>query len=363
MSSTSALHTSGSPEFSFAFVAPEPSHSPSPHRRPTATPQPGRLKPRARNKANPIRPPPTIPLATVQKLAQGLSALAVTSPAEPKSHTTSTPTPKPSLQFNLNPPAIPAVKVINMSDSNSGGSLGSKVLGSTSESDMSRTTTPDVDESSSDDSSSGGSSTGPDQAELRAAEFRATEARKAKMKSDHFRLLEHRPEEDELNEIKATPIFTEAVREYANSLATNPKAKPFAQYGLLAGDISGLTPASSDNRLFWNISAPSSFFICGSQGSGKSHTLSCLLENALGPGPATTLPRPLTGIVFHYDTFVSDTGGSPCEAAWLASNKGIKVRVLCPPTNVRTLKAGSPSRFRHPRLTPTRRICTSSSRQ
>ena len=250
-----------------------------------------------------------------------------------------------------------------MSTSNSGGSLGTKVSGSTSESDMSRTTTPDVDESSSNDSSSGGSSTGPDQAELRAAEFRMMEARKAEMKSDHFRLLEHRPEEDELNEIKATPIFTEAVREYAHSLAANLKDKPFAQYGLLAGDISGLTPASSDNRLFWNISAPSSFFICGSQGSGKSHTLSCLLENALGPGPATTLPRPLTGIVFHYDTFVSDTGGSPCEAAWLASNKGIKVRVLCPPTNVRTLKAGSPSRFRHPRLTPTRRICTSSSRQ
>ncbi|KAK0753641.1 hypothetical protein B0T18DRAFT_313836 [Schizothecium vesticola] len=159
------------------------------------------------------------------------------------------------------------------------------------------------------------------------------------MKSDHFRLLEHRQEEEELNEIKATPIFTEAVREYAHSLAANLKDKPFSQYGLLAGDISGLTPASSDNRLFWNISAPSSFFICGSQGSGKSHTLSCLLENALAPGPATTLPRPLTGIVFHYDTFVSDTGGSPCEAAWLASKKGIKVRVLCPPTNVSTLKS------------------------
>lgn len=224
----------------------------------------------------------------------------------------------------------------NISASGSGGSLVSKISGSASESSSESTTTPDVEESS-----SGGSSGGPDPAELRAAELRALEARKAKMKADHFRLLEHRQDEDELNEIKATPIFTEAVREYAHSLAANLKDKPFSQHGLLAGDISGLTPASSDNRLFWNISAPSSFFICGSQGSGKSHTLSCLLENSLAPGPATTLPRPLTGIVFHYDTFVSDTGGSPCEAAWLASNKGIKVRVLCPPTNVSTLKVGS----------------------
>lgn len=239
----------------------------------------------------------------------------------------------------------------NISASGSGGSLVSKISGSVSESSSESTTTPDVEESSSDESSSGGSSGGgssgggssggPDPAELRAAELRALEARKAKMKADHCRLLEHRQDEDELNEIMATPIFTEAVREYAHSLAANLKDKPFSQYGLLAGDISGLTPASSDNRLFWNISAPSSFFICGSQGSGKSHTLSCLLENSLAPGPATTLPRPLTGIVFHYDTFVSDTGGSPCEAAWLASNKGIKVRVLCPPTNVSTLKVGS----------------------
>lgn len=254
----------------------------------------------------------------------------------------SPPSLNPDFQFTpKTTPPKPPVMSSNISASGSGGSLVSRISGSVSESSSESTTTPGVEESSSDESSSGGSSGGPDPAELRAAELRALEARKAEMKADHFRLLEHRQDEDELNEIKATPIFTEAVREYAHSLAANRKDKPFTQYGLLAGDISGLTPASSDNRLFWNISAPSSFFICGSQGSGKSHTLSCLLENALAPGPATTLPRPLTGIVFHYDTFVSDTGGSPCEAAWLASNKGIKVRVLCPPTNVSTLKVST----------------------
>ncbi|KAK4443718.1 hypothetical protein QBC34DRAFT_310525 [Podospora aff. communis PSN243] len=158
------------------------------------------------------------------------------------------------------------------------------------------------------------------------------------MRAAHLRLLEHHPGMDELNEIKTTPIFTEAVRQYTRTIPGSATAKPFDQYGLLAGDVSGVAEPDADKRVFWNISAPSSFFICGSQGSGKSHTLSCLLENALAPCEANVLPRPLTGIVFHYDTFISDTGGSPCEAAWLSSNKDIKVRVLCPPTNIRTMK-------------------------
>ena len=56
---------------------------------------------------------------------------------------------------------------------------------------------------------------------------------------------------------------------------------------------------------------------------------------------ANVLPRPLTGIVFHYDTFISDNGGSPCEVAWLSSNTAVNVRVLCPPTNIGTIKVSS----------------------
>lgn len=89
---------------------------------------------------------------------------------------------------------------------------------------------------------------------------------------------------------------------------------------------------------YYNVAAPSSIFICGSQGSGKSHTLSCLLENCLFESDANNLPRPLTGIVFHYDTFTSDDKGSPCEAAYLATNPNVKVRVLCAPTNIGTIK-------------------------
>jgi len=94
--------------------------------------------------------------------------------------------------------------------------------------------------------------------------------------------------------------------------------------------------SKQDPRIFFNIAAPSSTFICGSQGSGKSHTLSCLLENCPIPSEARTLPQPLTGLVFHYDTFIADGGGSPCEAAFLSSDLDIKVRVLCSPTNFRT---------------------------
>ncbi|KAM0327075.1 hypothetical protein ACHAQA_006200 [Verticillium albo-atrum] len=63
-----------------------------------------------------------------------------------------------------------------------------------------------------------------------------------------------------------------------------------------------------------------------------------MLENCLLPSELGTLPHPLTGIVFHYDGFNSDVIGLPCEAAFLASDLQVKVRVLCAPTNVRTIE-------------------------
>ncbi|KAK8859447.1 hypothetical protein PGQ11_010181 [Apiospora arundinis] len=68
-------------------------------------------------------------------------------------------------------------------------------------------------------------------------------------------------------------------------------------------------------------------------------TCSCLLENCLIPSSRLgCLPEPLTGIVFHYDTFVSDTGGTPYEAAYLANYPRVKVRVLCASTNIPVIK-------------------------
>ncbi|EGE04190.1 hypothetical protein TEQG_03221 [Trichophyton equinum CBS 127.97] len=106
-----------------------------------------------------------------------------------------------------------------------------------------------------------------------------------------------------------------------------------SQYGLLAGlchALASIDPKqelglkdSENPRLFFNVISPSSTFICGSQGSGKSHTLSCMLENCLIPSKAGRLPHPLTGVLFHYNTFISDTGGSPYEAAYLLSNNAV----------------------------------------
>ncbi|EHK49146.1 hypothetical protein TRIATDRAFT_289951 [Trichoderma atroviride IMI 206040] len=147
--------------------------------------------------------------------------------------------------------------------------------------------------------------------------------------------------DEDREELAACPLFTHGVLKYGTSLEENP----FTQYGLLGGVVENngvahgsVDDVAKDHRLYFNATAPSSVFICGSQGSGKSHTLSCLLENCLMQSEANVLPRPLTGIVFHYDPWVSATRGTPCEAAYLASAKDVSVRVLCPPTNVRQIE-------------------------
>ena len=161
-------------------------------------------------------------------------------------------------------------------------------------------------------------------------------------------LLEWDARLQEFSEVSTTPIFTFPVLKIIEKSQSHNSPSLLPQYGLLAGLVNFLHTSNSertisdikdrDPRVFFNIAAPSSTFICGSQGSGKSHTLSCLLENCLSSSIANELPSPLTGLVFHYDTFVSDEGGSPCEAAFLSSTSQIKVRVLCSPSNLRTIQ-------------------------
>jgi hypothetical protein len=125
-----------------------------------------------------------------------------------------------------------------------------------------------------------------------------------------------------------------SVLEHAEAIVDGNSLPEFPQYGLLADLADAVRenskfeepghPYAQDPRIFFNVAAPSSTFICGSQGSGKTHTLSCLLENCFIPSNANRLPRPLTDLVFHYDTFISDAGGSPCEAAFLSSDPKIK---------------------------------------
>ncbi|KFY41329.1 hypothetical protein V494_03067 [Pseudogymnoascus sp. VKM F-4513 (FW-928)] len=181
----------------------------------------------------------------------------------------------------------------------------------------------------------------------------------------HLSLLRPGSVQQGLEDIKTTPLFSMPVLKGAESeaIGAGGSSPAFPQYGLLAGmtrtDQSEFrpewrdTPSSFGPRIFFNVAAPSSTFICGSQGSGKSHTLSCLLEDCLIPSDANKLPRPLTGLVFHYDTFICDEGGSPCEAAYLSSDPNIKVRVLCSPTNIRTIK-GTYHAFKNVTVEPLR---------
>jgi hypothetical protein len=155
----------------------------------------------------------------------------------------------------------------------------------------------------------------------------------------HLQLLDNGA--DKPQAVGDFPIFTHHVEE------TLPKSEIPTQYGLLGSNISRLEDSPSHSiggveqlrtRLFYNVAAPTSTFICGSQGSGKSHTLSTLLENCLIPSEANRLLHPLAGLVFHYDTFISDTGGMPCEAAYLSSHPAVQVKVLCAPSNIRHIQ-------------------------
>lgn len=191
------------------------------------------------------------------------------------------------------------------------------------------------------------------------------ESEEARLLAYHLSLLVPAAGSHRLQEVSTAPVFNAPVLKQAEALAASEPLPAFPQYGLLVGIVNvepgdpecesqdPLRGLDIDPRIFFNVAAPSSTFICGSQGSGKSHTLSCLLENCLFPSDVGKLPRPLTGLVFHYDSFISDGGGSPCEATFLSSNPDIRVRVLCSPTNIRTIQVRlAPPTSCHYQMTP-----------
>ena len=134
-----------------------------------------------------------------------------------------------------------------------------------------------------------------------------------------------------------TPLFTSKVKCRLPSLEDKPVFPVYGPLGLrLATYKDGVETEDvqqDDKLIYANVNAPWSAFICGSQGAGKSHTLSCLLENALfSDGMLGPNPNPLAGIVFHYDKHSGQTAAQTCEAAYLASN-GIEVEVFVSPSN------------------------------
>ncbi|KAI9667623.1 MAG: hypothetical protein M1821_000440 [Bathelium mastoideum] len=117
------------------------------------------------------------------------------------------------------------------------------------------------------------------------------------------------------------------------------------QVGFLGTHVNN--PSSPQKPLFLNTNIPFSAFVCGVQGSGKSHTVSCFLglnpsfaENALIPSRHLgRLKKPLSALVFNYGKFNSAFKIS--EAAFLAAPHPAfsahpavkKITVLVSPSN------------------------------
>jgi hypothetical protein len=136
-------------------------------------------------------------------------------------------------------------------------------------------------------------------------------------------------------DIEQAPLLTgNVVAQHANDLVP--------QYGLL-GCLAGQEPSESSAQLFLNTNVPVSTFICGVQGSGKSHTTSCILENAVIPSPHLgQLQKPVSTLVFNYGEWSSGGAGfNISEATFLAAPSTVhpghrvkRVTVLTSPSNL-----------------------------
>ena len=141
-------------------------------------------------------------------------------------------------------------------------------------------------------------------------------------------------------EARTAPLFTGGVMTRVPQL--------YSQYGLIGKYLPGMLNNAqqiydsslgldSDPRVLLNVGAPWSAFICGQQGSGKSHSLSCVLENCLVNSPAGQLKKALSGMIFHWDRYTGYSSHQICEAAYLAT-AGIRVRVFVSPSNLNRMK-------------------------
>ncbi|KAF2718429.1 hypothetical protein K431DRAFT_287707, partial [Polychaeton citri CBS 116435] len=125
-------------------------------------------------------------------------------------------------------------------------------------------------------------------------------------------------------ELRNSPLLTSRTKQLINSKSNGPEDQ-VQQYGLLGHHVGGHKRIEKHQPVLLNVQAPQSIFLCGSQGSGKSYTLSCILENCLLPDVKVgRLKRPLCGLAFHWD---KGSGDVPAEVAGLCS-QGVNVRVL-----------------------------------
>jgi hypothetical protein len=135
------------------------------------------------------------------------------------------------------------------------------------------------------------------------------------------------------------PLVDESIVRRENTTGLIP------QYGLVG--THDQNTENTQSKLFLNTNVPFSAFVCGVQGSGKSHTTSCILENCLVPSRHLgVLQEPLSALVFSYGLFTGDGAGfSISEAAFLGApslppaNAHVKnIHVLVCETNLRKIR-------------------------
>ncbi|RMY54380.1 hypothetical protein D0865_04752 [Hortaea werneckii] len=124
-------------------------------------------------------------------------------------------------------------------------------------------------------------------------------------------------------EIRMSPLVSLKVKDTLEKQSSAPNAGPLLpQVRLLGRSVDDHPPSiAAEEPILYNVNAPNSTFLCGSHGSGKSYTLSCLLENCLMKDARYGLLKtPVAGVVFNYD---SDLSNVTAETASLCS-RGIK---------------------------------------
>ena len=173
---------------------------------------------------------------------------------------------------------------------------------------------------------------------------------------ERAKYLEHLSVGDECNksskftELQSTPVFSLHAKYSWNAKGQSSEPEedfedipfeqssstgPFAQSALLGHHSGEHEYIGKNEPIMLNTGAPNSTFICGSQGSGKSYTLSCMLENCLLPDPDYgSVANPVAGLAFNYD---AEGGDSLAEVATLCS-RGIDVKVLVSASNFAKLK-------------------------
>ncbi|KAH9173436.1 hypothetical protein EDB89DRAFT_730085 [Lactarius sanguifluus] len=148
---------------------------------------------------------------------------------------------------------------------------------------------------------------------------------------------------DNDHEFKTAPLLTRG------AYRTKKMRQAIGQYGVFGNITESRLPQAMSmqddefSRLYLNTNTPFSALVCGVQGSGKSHTVSVILENMFVTGcPALgQLVKPLSGLILH----VGETGScsAPCEAAYVGVST---VNNAMPPTVVVYVAPSSLKRMR-----------------